>query len=177
MTTFLFQSKQRCGMRIMFYLPHLVDVSLPLLASINASPLFTYLLATARQSEARWASWRQWCQTARNCHSHSSVPVVRVSRANTNCLFMFFLSFFFLLVFPLPFVFITPKWQQQRQQINLRLILVSGKTKEFLFSPSDSAGDIALTVFENWPDGKFVYTYFPVFFLSLFMNANRIIIG
>ncbi|EFN67769.1 Ubiquitin-like protein 3, partial [Camponotus floridanus] len=37
-------------------------------------------------------------------------------------------------------------------QINLRLILVSGKTKEFLFSPSDSAGDIAHHVFENWPD-------------------------
>lgn len=40
-------------------------------------------------------------------------------------------------------------------QINLRLILVSGKTKEFLFSPSDSAGDIAQTVFDNWPEGKF----------------------
>ncbi|XP_011862546.1 PREDICTED: ubiquitin-like protein 3 isoform X2 [Vollenhovia emeryi] len=37
-------------------------------------------------------------------------------------------------------------------QINLRLILVSGKTKEFLFSPSDSAGDIAHHVFENWPE-------------------------
>lgn len=37
-------------------------------------------------------------------------------------------------------------------KINLRLILVSGKTKEFLFSPSDSAGDIAHHVFENWPD-------------------------
>lgn len=36
-------------------------------------------------------------------------------------------------------------------QINLRLILVSGKTKEFLFSPSDSAGDIAQYVFDNWP--------------------------
>ncbi|EDV99862.1 uncharacterized protein LOC6564907 [Drosophila grimshawi] len=36
-------------------------------------------------------------------------------------------------------------------KINLRLILVSGKTKEFIFSPSDSAGDIAQTVFENWP--------------------------
>lgn len=36
-------------------------------------------------------------------------------------------------------------------KINLRLILVSGKTKEFLFNPSDSAGDIAQTVFENWP--------------------------
>lgn len=39
-------------------------------------------------------------------------------------------------------------------QINLRLILVSGKTKEFLFSPSDSAGDIAQHVFDNWPDGE-----------------------
>lgn len=39
-------------------------------------------------------------------------------------------------------------------QINLRLILVSGKTKEFLFSPSDSAGDIAHHVFENWPEGR-----------------------
>lgn len=39
-------------------------------------------------------------------------------------------------------------------QINLRLILVSGKTKEFLFSPSDSAGDIAQTVFDQWPEGK-----------------------
>ncbi|XP_063226882.1 ubiquitin-like protein 3 isoform X4 [Bacillus rossius redtenbacheri] len=37
-------------------------------------------------------------------------------------------------------------------KINLRLILVSGKTKEFLFSPSDSAGDIAQTVFDNWPE-------------------------
>ncbi|XP_070517595.1 ubiquitin-like protein 3 isoform X1 [Cardiocondyla obscurior] len=37
-------------------------------------------------------------------------------------------------------------------KINLRLILVSGKTKEFLFSPSDSAGDIAHHVFENWPE-------------------------
>ncbi|XP_042879740.1 ubiquitin-like protein 3 [Penaeus japonicus] len=37
-------------------------------------------------------------------------------------------------------------------QINLRLILVSGKTKEFLFSPSESAGDIAQFVFDNWPE-------------------------
>jgi len=36
-------------------------------------------------------------------------------------------------------------------KINLRLILVSGKTKEYLFSPSESAGDIANFVFENWP--------------------------
>ncbi|CAN7945277.1 unnamed protein product, partial [Ixodes hexagonus] len=37
-------------------------------------------------------------------------------------------------------------------QINLRLILVSGKTKEFLFSPNDSAAEIAQHVFDNWPD-------------------------
>ncbi|KAI4895176.1 hypothetical protein NFI96_005326 [Prochilodus magdalenae] len=36
-------------------------------------------------------------------------------------------------------------------QINLRLILVSGKTKEFLFSPSNSAADIAKHVYDNWP--------------------------
>jgi len=33
----------------------------------------------------------------------------------------------------------------------LRLILVSGKTKEYLFSPSESAGDISQFVFDNWP--------------------------
>lgn len=38
-------------------------------------------------------------------------------------------------------------------QINLRLILVSGKTKEFLFDGNDSALDIAHTVFNNWPEG------------------------
>ena len=36
-------------------------------------------------------------------------------------------------------------------KINLRLILVSGKTREYLFSPSESAGDIAQFVFDNWP--------------------------
>uniref|UniRef100_A0A0A9XBQ3 Ubiquitin-like protein 3 n=1 Tax=Lygus hesperus TaxID=30085 RepID=A0A0A9XBQ3_LYGHE len=34
----------------------------------------------------------------------------------------------------------------------LRLILVSGKTEEFLFSPNDSAGEIAQFVFDNWPE-------------------------
>jgi len=37
-------------------------------------------------------------------------------------------------------------------KINLRLILVSGKTKEFLFSPNESAGDIATHVFDCWPE-------------------------
>lgn len=35
--------------------------------------------------------------------------------------------------------------------INLRLILVSGKTKDFQFRPSESAGDIAQYVFDSWP--------------------------
>ncbi|XP_034745759.1 ubiquitin-like protein 3a [Etheostoma cragini] len=35
--------------------------------------------------------------------------------------------------------------------INLRLILVSGKTKEFFFSPNESAADIAKHVYDNWP--------------------------
>jgi hypothetical protein len=42
----------------------------------------------------------------------------------------------------------------RHEQINLRLILVSGKTKEFLFSPSESAGEIAKIVFEQWPEGE-----------------------
>jgi Ubiquitin-2 like Rad60 SUMO-like len=50
-------------------------------------------------------------------------------------------TYFFSLPFPL-------------FQINLRLILVSGKTKEFLFSPSESAGEIAKIVFEQWPEGE-----------------------
>jgi hypothetical protein len=35
----------------------------------------------------------------------------------------------------------------------LKLILVTGKTKEFLFSPSDSAADITQHVYDNWPEG------------------------
>jgi len=36
-------------------------------------------------------------------------------------------------------------------QINLKLILVSGKTKEFLFDPSDSVSVITQQVYDNWP--------------------------
>lgn len=54
-----------------------------------------------------------------------------------------------LLIFSHFFYYLLPFFLQ----INLRLILVSGKTKEFLFSPSDSAGDIAQTVFDQWPEG------------------------
>lgn len=39
-------------------------------------------------------------------------------------------------------------------KINLRLILVSGKTRDFLFDPHDSASDIAQHVFDHWPRGK-----------------------
>ncbi|XP_048837626.1 ubiquitin-like protein 3 isoform X1 [Brienomyrus brachyistius] len=35
--------------------------------------------------------------------------------------------------------------------ITLKLILVSGKTKEFPFSPSNSAADIAKHVYNHWP--------------------------
>uniref|UniRef100_A0A3B1JW82 Ubiquitin like 3 n=1 Tax=Astyanax mexicanus TaxID=7994 RepID=A0A3B1JW82_ASTMX len=35
--------------------------------------------------------------------------------------------------------------------LDLMLILVSGKTKEFPFSPNDSATDIAKHVYDNWP--------------------------
>ncbi len=41
-------------------------------------------------------------------------------------------------------------------QINLRLILVSGKTKEFLFPPNDSAADITQYVYEHWPEGRYL---------------------
>ncbi|CAG0882794.1 unnamed protein product [Darwinula stevensoni] len=36
--------------------------------------------------------------------------------------------------------------------VNLRLILVSGKTKEYLFNPTESAGEIAQYVFDHWPE-------------------------
>jgi len=37
-------------------------------------------------------------------------------------------------------------------KINLRLIMVSGKSREFIFSAFDSAGDIAQSVFDDWPE-------------------------
>ena len=39
-------------------------------------------------------------------------------------------------------------------QICLRLILVSGKTHEFIFSPNDTVYYITQHVYENWPEGK-----------------------
>ncbi|AWP11936.1 Ubiquitin-like 3 [Scophthalmus maximus] len=43
--------------------------------------------------------------------------------------------------------------QRELDMVHLRLILVSGKTQDFTFSPNDSATDIAKHVFENWPAG------------------------
>jgi len=37
-------------------------------------------------------------------------------------------------------------------KVNLRLILVSGKTREYQFNTSTSAADIAQHVFDNWPE-------------------------
>lgn len=39
----------------------------------------------------------------------------------------------------------------ENDRINLRLILVSGRTREFQFTASTSASDICQYVFENWP--------------------------
>ncbi|TRZ02023.1 hypothetical protein DNTS_024181 [Danionella cerebrum] len=52
-----------------------------------------------------------------------------------------------------PFCPSTPPPSLSLAQVNLRLILVSGKTQDFTFSPNDSATDIARYVFENWPVG------------------------
>ena len=41
---------------------------------------------------------------------------------------------------------------------------MSGKTEEFLFSPNESASDIAQHVYDNWPEGNFVVHY------SLYFN-------
>ncbi|KAI6214667.1 Ubiquitin-like protein 3 [Aphelenchoides besseyi] len=39
-------------------------------------------------------------------------------------------------------------------EVNLKLILVSGRTHEFQFSPSSSATEVCQYVFDNWPEGK-----------------------
>lgn len=62
-------------------------------------------------------------------------------------------------------------------KINLRLILVSGKTKEFLFNASDSAGDIAQYVFDNWPsdwsaDGVSKAEILRLIYQGRFLHSN-----
>uniref|UniRef100_A0A914ED25 Ubiquitin-like domain-containing protein n=1 Tax=Acrobeloides nanus TaxID=290746 RepID=A0A914ED25_9BILA len=39
----------------------------------------------------------------------------------------------------------------ENEKINLKLILVSGRTREFQFSPSTSAAEVCQYVFDNWP--------------------------
>ena len=60
-----------------------------------------------------------------------------------------------------------PRSSIPEDKINLRLIMVSGKTKDYLFKPSDSAGDIAQYIFDNWPEGK------TWFFLSNFVIISE----
>ena len=46
-------------------------------------------------------------------------------------------------------------------KVNLRLIFVAGgdqSGKEFLVSPTLTATEIALFVYENWPAGKYFYS-------------------
>lgn len=55
-------------------------------------------------------------------------------------------------------------------QINLKLILVSGKTKEFHFVPSDSVAYITQYVYDNWPaGGLLVFFAYHVCLLCVFM--------
>ena len=55
-----------------------------------------------------------------------------------------------------------PRSSIPEDKINLRLIMVSGKTKDYLFKPSDSAGDIAQYIFDNWPEGKSWLLFFVI---------------
>ena len=52
---------------------------------------------------------------------------------------------------------------RKEQVVNLRLILVSGKTKDFKFPITESAGEIAQYVFDNWPSGRFLGEFSDVF--------------
>eukprot|EP00112_Aurelia_sp_Birch-Aquarium-sp1_P022000 Seg606.2 transcript_id=Seg606.2/GoldUCD/mRNA.D3Y31 product="Ubiquitin-like protein 3" protein_id=Seg606.2/GoldUCD/D3Y31 len=38
------------------------------------------------------------------------------------------------------------------KQVNLRLIMVSGKTADFVFTTTTSAGEVAEYVYNNWPE-------------------------
>ncbi|GFT17080.1 ubiquitin-like protein 3 [Nephila pilipes] len=55
---------------------------------------------------------------------------------------------------PIKFYFVDEGRETGSVKINLRLILVSGKTREYLFSPNDSASDIAQYVFDNWAEAE-----------------------
>jgi len=40
---------------------------------------------------------------------------------------------------------------ENKDMINLKLIMVSGRTKEFLFAQTTTAGEVAHYVFDHWP--------------------------
>nr|XP_039256825.1 ubiquitin-like protein 3 [Styela clava] len=44
------------------------------------------------------------------------------------------------------------KNETNKDKIRLKLILVSGKTHEFYFTPNDTASDIGKYVFQHWPE-------------------------
>lgn len=39
-----------------------------------------------------------------------------------------------------------------KEEVNLKLILVSGRTHEFMFASSISASEVCQYVFDNWPN-------------------------
>uniref|UniRef100_A0A1I8GZT6 Rad60-SLD_2 domain-containing protein n=1 Tax=Macrostomum lignano TaxID=282301 RepID=A0A1I8GZT6_9PLAT len=40
------------------------------------------------------------------------------------------------------------------ERVNLRLLLVTGETHNFLFNPDDCAEEITEFVYNNWPEGE-----------------------
>ncbi|CAF0780585.1 unnamed protein product [Didymodactylos carnosus] len=64
------------------------------------------------------------------------------------------------------------------KEINLKLLTTSGKTAEFLFSPSDTAADVSRYVYENWPeswnDEKHVerYEVLRLIYQGRFLHGN-----
>lgn len=81
------------------------------------------------------------------------IPKVDFRSPKTSLFGSSFLIFFFFFSSPVSGSISNGKMSSNvpADMINLRLILVSGKTKEFLFSPNDSASDIAKHVYDNWP--------------------------
>ena len=85
------------------------------------------------------------CERERKCRLFSTIINCKYLFLKKNCqrLYLTVWSICYFVFNKLSFCF----------QINLRLILVSGKTHEFLFSPSDSAAEITDHVYSHWPEG------------------------
>ena len=62
-------------------------------------------------------------------------------------------------------------------KVNLRLILVSGKTKDFLFRPNESAGEIAQYVFDNWPVGEENWKHEKIIFAKQILSRSYFFAG